>query len=149
MGNFTNAFGLTVGVYGNLFNMAISASQGQNNPPLNIDVAKIKAEIDQQIQQNLEVIATDIFNGIIEKEPIDTGSLVSSITLSNFEDEIIIQIGDDTVNPKNGMTTNEYALFSEDGHMAGNSWVEGSHAVSDTLQEIDFDDRIMVNVNFG
>jgi hypothetical protein len=148
VGNFSNCFSLTVGCYANVFGTLINL--GSLNGDADIGISQLEKSVDSQIAQNLEQLATDMFNSILEKEleHADTGSLASSLSLENLGSEFIISLGSDSIiNPKNNTATSVYAEFAESGHFSGKTWVMGNNAISDTLAEFSSRmDDVVLNV---
>jgi hypothetical protein len=105
-------------------------------------LAEIRDGIEDELRAELDAIMERVKEAAISLCPADTGSLRSSIRLDSGTIQAgdfygsNIYAGDETVNPKTGKTTAEYAQLVHDGHaMRDGSFWEGIPFLSDAMAQ--------------
>ena len=102
MGNFSNAFGLTVATYSNLAFVGLNFSTSEGEP-LAIDPKAISDEISSKMAESFTDACNQVYNTMLSLCPVSSGALVSSIKMSNSqaisndEIEVLIQVGSDDI----------------------------------------------------
>lgn len=105
------------------------------------EIENIRDNLMAMVCDELDEVGLKILAMAISLCPCDTGSLRESIKLDSSGSkaansdgyEINISAGDETINPKSGKTTAEYAMLIHDGHATKDIFYEGVPFLTDAV----------------